>query len=277
MIPERGKKITKDVQRTHGERAIQMTQQKEKKSNAIQKDPELSPEDLIKKYNLLEEFVFSFSHDLKTPIISILGIADMMMKETQDNISEEHQYYLKRIRENSLSVLERIDQILIFSQDGKIQRTQVALDLNSIMKKSVSNYLSIIKERKIDITILERNSQVNVDKNEITFVFDNLIGNSIKYMGDQTHPNITVGIQGNSDQFVTVFVKDNGMGIPQDSLTQVFQMFSRASNVPSDISGSGIGLARVKRIIDSYGGKIWIESQEGKGTTVFFSLPSYNE
>lgn len=260
-----------------GNRVIQMDYQKEKKSDAIRSDSKLNPKELVEKYNLLEEFVFSFSHDLKTPIISILGIADMMIKETRDNLSEEHQYYLQRIRENSLGILQSIDQLLIFSQDGTIQKTEIVLDLNSIMKKSVSNYLTVIKERKIDITILERNSHVKADKNEMIFVFDNLIGNSIKYMGDQTQPNITIGIQGNNDNFITVFVKDNGMGIPQDSLSQVFQMFSRAPNVPSDISGAGIGLARVKRIVDSYGGKIWLESQEGKGTTVFFSLPSYKK
>lgn len=260
-----------------GNRVIQMDYQKEKKSDAIRSDSKLNPKELVEKYNLLEEFVFSFSHDLKTPIISILGIADMMIKETRDNLSEEHQYYLQRIRENSLGILQSIDQLLIFSQDGTIQKTEIVLDLNSIMKKSVSNYFTVIKERKIDITILERNSHVKADKNEMIFVFDNLIGNSIKYMGDQTQPNITIGIQGNNDNFITVFVKDNGMGIPQDSLSQVFQMFSRAPNVPSDISGAGIGLARVKRIVDSYGGKIWLESQEGKGTTVFFSLPSYKK
>ncbi|MHA2174598.1 MAG: sensor histidine kinase [Candidatus Hodarchaeales archaeon] len=251
--------------------------QKEKENNSNPGDTEKTHIDFLKKYQELEEFVYGLCHDLKTPVTSILGLAEMMEKESQDELSKDSQYYLKRIQENTLTILERINQILIFSQHGAIHKSETITDLNSLVDKSVSNFLPTIKEKKINFIVLEGYLRVKVDINEIINVFDNLIGNSIKYLGDQPEPNITIGVQDITDNYVTVFVNDNGIGIPRDSLSQVFEMFVRAPNVPSEVSGAGIGLARVKKIIDSYGGNVWLESKEGEGTTVYFSLPSYHD
>ncbi len=254
-----------------------MDSQNENIDERLLSNSEKSSDDLVEKYKALEEFVYSLCHDLKTPVVSILGLADIIENESYDRLSKDSQYYLKRIQENTRNIIERIDQILIFSQEGVLQKTEIITDLNSVVRRSISNFLPIIKTRKIDITVLESHLQVKIDLNDIIFVFDNLIGNSIKYMGNQTQPSITVGIQKDKEKYVTTYVKDNGIGIPNESLPQIFQMFSRASNVPTEITGTGIGLARVKKIINSYGGKIWLESVEGEGTTVFFSLPIHSD
>ena len=96
-------------------------------------------------------------------------------------------------------------------------------------------------------------------------------------MGNQTKPNIELGSLEGDSKFITVYVKDNGMGIPDSFKDKVFNIFSRAENVKSQkIEGSGIGLAHVKKIVETHGGKIWLESEEGNGTTIYFSLPLAN-
>ena len=115
--------------------------------------------------------------------------------------------------------------------------------------------------------------EVNVELNRMVQLFDNLIGNCIKFMGNQSSPLIRIGISDQDSEYVKIHVKDNGIGIPENSLTKVFNLFTRASNVNEEIEGSGIGLAQVKKIVETHEGKIWLESKEGEGTTISFTLP----
>ncbi|MFX0172610.1 MAG: ATP-binding protein [Candidatus Hodarchaeota archaeon] len=111
-------------------------------------------------------------------------------------------------------------------------------------------------------------------KNRILQLFSNLIGNSIKYRGDQPNLFIEIGIMKINSKFVTVYVKDNGMGISKDFHDKVFNIFSRSKSVEDQkIEGTGIGLAHVKKIVETHGGSIWMESEERVGTTMFFKLP----
>ncbi|MFW9906289.1 MAG: ATP-binding protein [Candidatus Thorarchaeota archaeon] len=105
-------------------------------------------------------------------------------------------------------------------------------------------------------------------------LFSNLIENSVKYISEQPEPFIEVGIQKVKSKLVTIFVKDNGMGIPEDFKSKVFNIFSRATNINNqEIIGTGIGLAHCKKIVETHGGEIWLESEEGKATTIFLQLP----
>lgn len=115
---------------------------------------------------------------------------------------------------------------------------------------------------------------INGEKNRMLQLFSNLIENSVKYISEQPEPFIEVGIQKVKSKLVTIFVKDNGMGIPEDFKSKVFNIFSRATNINNqEIIGTGIGLAHCKKIVETHGGEIWLESEEGKATTIFLQLP----
>jgi signal transduction histidine kinase len=168
-------------------------------------------------------------------------------------------------------------EILEYSRIGRVTQEKAKLNLKEIVDDSISQFMNQIQNKCIQISYKGEFPPVFAEKNRITQLFGNLIGNSIKYMGNQTRPNIELGTLEDDSKFITVYVKDNGMGIPNSFRNKVFNIFSRAENVKSqNIDGSGIGLAHVKKILETHGGKIWFESEEGSGTTMYFTLPLAN-
>lgn len=112
---------------------------------------------------------------------------------------------------------------------------------------------------------------VHVDRLRISEVVQNLVGNAVKFMGDQTRPTIEIGVQGTDTDGKPIFyVRDNGMGIDPKYHERIFGLFNR---LDPDIEGTGIGLTLVKRIVDIHGGRIWVQSEPGKGATFLFTLP----
>jgi signal transduction histidine kinase len=126
-----------------------------------------------------------------------------------------------------------------------------------------------IKSSGVEVSVAEDLPTVHVDRMRIAEVLVNLIGNSIRYRGEQPHPKIEIGYRLDGKETV-FFVKDNGMGLDKSQHEKVFELFYR---VDAHGEGTGAGLAIVKRIIEVHGGRIWIESEKGKGCTVCFTLP----
>jgi signal transduction histidine kinase len=115
---------------------------------------------------------------------------------------------------------------------------------------------------------------IYVQRERMMQVFANLIDNAIKYMGEKENKKIIIGKTELQDEFVTLHVKDNGIGIKKEYLPLIFQLFTRIPNgLPNSVSGSGVGLANVKKIIETHGGVIWVESVYQKGTSVYISIP----
>jgi signal transduction histidine kinase len=126
-----------------------------------------------------------------------------------------------------------------------------------------------LEERGITVTIQPNLPVVFGDRQRLTEVLQNLIDNATKFMGDEPKPKIEIGQQGEEDSKPVFFVKDNGIGISSKYHEQVFGLFNKLN---PDVEGTGIGLALVKRIIEIHGGRIWVESEVGKGSTFCFTL-----
>ena len=221
----------------------------------------------------VEEFMYSASHDLKTPVISILGFIETLKRDSKDILTPESLFYLERMESNTLHVISMIDEILEYSRIGRFTQEKTIVNLSTVINESFSRFSQIIKKKKIQVVLDPTFPDVEVELNRIVQLFDNLIGNSIKFMGNQSSPLIQVGITDSYPDFVKIYVKDNGIGIPEGSIGKVFNLFTRGSNVDESIEGSGIGLAQVKKIVELHQGKIWLDSKEGEGTTISFSLP----
>ncbi|MFW9854225.1 MAG: ATP-binding protein [Candidatus Thorarchaeota archaeon] len=230
---------------------------------------------LRNKNTEIEEFVYTISHDLKAPLISIQGFTAAIKEEYGEDLPEEAQFYLDRIIKNVQIIETQIKQILEYSRIGRIVTTPKRdLDLREIIEECLSQYTTQIKKNNIRIVISDEFPQIHAEENRMMQLFSNLIGNSIKYRGDNPSPIIEIGKHAIDENFIAIYVRDNGIGVPEKFQSRIFNLFARAPSMRTrDIEGTGIGLAHVKKIVETHGGRIWMESTEGVGTTIFFELP----
>ena len=220
----------------------------------------------------LETFVYSVSHDLKTPIVTIEGFIGALKEDFGDRLSEDAKTYLKYMSDASKNMEDLINDLLELSRIGRITEEKKDLPFVIIVEEALNILKPQLQEKGIKVHIQKDLPVVFGDKKRYVQVMENLLSNAIKYIGqDNQTPRIEVGIQKLNSQNV-FFVRDNGIGIEEKYFDKIFQVFQRLPSVKKFGEGTGIGLAIVKRIIELNGGKIWLTSEPGKGTTFFFTL-----
>lgn len=234
-----------------------------------------SNEELRNKSLEMEEFIYTISHDLKSPLVSILGFINLIHAEYKDTFPEDFNYYIERIEKNVEQMGKLITDILEYSKIGRISEEKEVYSLNEIINDVIGRFQPRLKQSSISINVEKRLPYIYIVKKRFTQVFENLIDNAIKYMGNEAKKKeINIGLKEKKGDYVTVFVQDTGIGIKKDYFPKLFQLFSRIpSPLNEEVSGSGIGLANVKKIIETHGGSIWLESEEGKGTIFYFDIP----
>lgn len=226
-------------------------------------------EKLEEKNNELEAFSYSISHDLRAPLRSINGFADILKEDFSDKIGEEGRRLLTVIKDNALKMGTLIDDILLYSRVGRQEPSSSEIDMNSLMNAIIKDLTLAYNNLKIKVDISELPT-VNGDLILIKQLFQNLIDNAIKYSSKNEEVNIRIGYE-NSEQAPVFFVKDNGVGFDAKYHDKLFGVFQRLHS-SNDFSGTGVGLAIVKRIVEKHKGKIWAESTEGKGATFFVTI-----
>ena len=235
-------------------------------------------EELTKSYVLLDEknkelesFVYTVSHDLKAPLVSLGGFASILLNDYNESLDETGQLYLSRIRANVQKMGDLIQDLLELSRVGRIVNDYESVDVTEIIGEALETLEIQLSERGTELVIQDNLPTVNCDKVRIKQVFENLVSNANKFMGEENDkPKIEIGFHEKEDSF-EFFVRDNGIGIQKEYQEKVFEIFTRLGDV--EVEGTGVGLAIVKKIIETPGGKIWIDSDAGKGTTVYFTLP----
>jgi signal transduction histidine kinase len=224
---------------------------------------------LEKKNEELERFTYTASHDLKAPLITIRGYLGYIEKDAK---SGNYQRLLKdtqRIGEATEKMHRLLSELLELSRISRIINKAEETLFADIVKDALERVENQIQERKVKIKVADELESVVVDKERMIEVVQNLVDNAIKFMGGQKNPKIEIGLEKREGTNV-YFVKDNGMGIRKEFQEKIFGLFDK---LDGDSEGTGIGLALVKRIIEVHGGKIWVESEEGKGATFYFTLP----
>ena len=173
------------------------------------------------------------------------------------------------------SCVTKMDHLLTdtlqLSRIGRVTNPPEDVSFVEIVQEALEQITGQIKSSGVEVSVAEDFPIVHVDRMRIVEVLVNLIGNSINYIGLQPHPRIEVGYRVEGEETV-FFVKDNGVGIDKKQHEKVFDLFYK---LDLNSKGTGIGLAIVKRIIKVHGGRIWIESEKGKGCTVCFTLPEH--
>ncbi|HDX9634889.1 ATP-binding protein [Bacillus cereus group sp. MYBK108-2] len=226
-----------------------------------------------------KELISNISHDLKTPITSIIGYVEGI-KDGVANTPEKMDKYLTTIHTKARHMDTLIDELFLFS---KLDLNRVpfqfeTVELNTFMQELIEEMQMDLSKEGIEVNLQLHASPlyVTADCEKINRVISNLIHNSVKYM-DKEEKKITVTVSSDNNK-VIVKVMDNGSGIESDTLPYIFERFYRAEQSRnSSTGGSGLGLAIAKQIVEEHGGEIWAESELGKGTSIFFSLEKVEE
>ena len=226
-------------------------------------------EELKKKDEELENFVYSVSHDLKAPVVSIQGFSSFLLTDHLDRLDDKGKRYLTRIQTNATKMQMIIEDLLAFSKVGMMVANPEDVPSYQIISEALAMLASQLEGLKVKVQ--RELPVIHCDRGRISQVFENLIGNSIKYMGKTESPLIEIGCEPRGE-FQEFYVRDNGIGIDPKYHQKIFQIFQRLNDV-EDVEGTGIGLAMVKKIVESHGGSVRVESEKEKGATFYFTLP----
>jgi signal transduction histidine kinase len=225
-------------------------------------------EELARKNAEMERFVYTVSHDLRTPLISMSGFLGFLKQDAEKGdmkrVDEDF-----RIVSDAITKMDKLLQdTLELSRIGRIVNPPENVPFGEIVSEALAQSPAKLSSKNVRVTVEDDLPIVQVDRIRLVEVLVNLLENSVKYMGDQPQPRIEIGKRLDCENMV-LFVRDNGIGIEPIRHDKVFELFYK---VDKKSEGSGAGLAIVKKIIEVHGGKIWIESDLGKGCTVCFTL-----
>jgi len=225
--------------------------------------------ELEEKNAELERFTYTASHDLKSPLITIKGFLGFVREDAKSGNIPRLEADLQRINDATEKMQRLLGDLLELSRIGRIVNKPALLDTNELVAEVIELLHGRISEGNVSIQVAENLPPVYGDRPRIHEVFQNLIDNAAKFMGDQANPRIEIGVHGEINGWPVFFVSDNGIGISPQFKDRIFGLFNK---LDPKTEGTGVGLALVKRIVEYHGGRIWIESAFGKGATFFFTL-----
>lgn len=235
----------------------------------IQRRVDERTKELTRSNKELERFAYIASHDLQEPLRKIGGFVDRLKTHLGDDLDKKSKQYMDFVTGGVDRMGELIQGLLSYSLVTTTKVEVTELDTNDVVAVAVDNLSETIAETGAKINY-KNLPVVFYDKVMLTQVFQNLIGNAIKYKGDVA-PKIDISAK-KASGYWEFSVKDNGMGMERKHLEHIFEMFQRLHR-KEDISGTGIGLSLCQKIVERYGGRIWVESSPGKGSTFFFTVP----
>jgi len=239
----------------------------------LYKDTVLKKEEITLRNQELDEFAYIVSHDLKEPLAGISFIATLLVQDYYENIDEQGQTYINSLMDFSKRLDELIDALLDLSRIGRIKHPSEKVNIGNVIKEVKQNLSYSIETKNVDIIAPEEDLFVWGDRIRIVQVFNNLISNAIKF-NDKDHPVVEISAQKLDENMYQFSVRDNGIGIESEYFDKIFKIFERL-NAREDYEGTGAGLTIVKKIVETHGGMIWLESILDEGTTFYFTLPRY--
>jgi PAS domain S-box-containing protein len=222
-------------------------------------------------------FVSNVSHELRTPLTAIKASADNMLDRLLGDLNEKQTGYLTRIKSNTDRLARLINDLLDLStiEAGKINLRLMNLPLVALVKEAAESLRPVATEKLIQLKVVSADPKAIAwaDRDKVIQVLMNLIGNALKFT--PPHGTVTVGVTKNDAAWMQISVTDSGPGIPAEEVSNVFGRFYQIDRAGKQkTQGTGLGLAISKALVEMHGGKIWVESEVGKGSVFYFTLPA---
>jgi len=236
--------------------------------------------ELEKARQLQADFAAMIVHDLRSPLTSIIGTAALLKEGLLGPLNDEQRKWLSRIEAGSCTLVDLVSDFLDVSklEAGAVNLDKRRVDLNRLVQASLENHLLLAKDKGICLTsCLDRTlPQVQADPSRLEQVLGNLLSNALKFTPEGG--KIEVGTSRDNGNGTRIWVKDSGVGIPPQEIGYLFEKYRQTSSGKnSKQKGTGLGLVICKMIVETHGGKIWVDSEEGKGSTFTLMLPSQSE
>ena len=219
----------------------------------------------------LQQFAYSASHDLQEPIRNVAVYSEIVANRYQHVLDEDGQQFLGFLRDGGRRLATLVRDLLAYTRASMMELSETPISSAEVFEKSLANLTEAIRECKAVVTH-DTLPDVFMGESHLQQIFQNLIGNALKYRGDQP-PRVHVS-SSERDGFWCFMVRDNGIGIDPQYKERIFGLFKRLHH-DTKYGGTGIGLAICQRVVERYGGRIWVESQPGKGSSFFFTLPRH--
>lgn len=226
-------------------------------------------EELTRSNQELDQFAYVVSHDLQQPLQSITGFVSLIHLKYWSILDAEAQDYLTRIKGAGQRMQRLIQDLLAYARAGNQTTTFAAIDCNDLLNDTLANLQTLLVEKGATIAH-DHLPTVMGNYTQLGQLLQNLITNAIKFVPPQQSPHVRIDVSPHAEQWL-FSVQDNGIGISPEHLERIFEAFQRC-HADQNYSGTGIGLATCKRIVELHGGRIWAESQVGEGTTFYFTL-----
>lgn len=217
----------------------------------------------------LENYTYVVSHDLKAPLRAIRSFSSFLLEDYGAEIDDTGQDYLNRIVKAAESMNALIEDLLLLSRVGRKFTKVEMVDLNDLLEEIVSDLKPMIEKRNSEV-VVNKLPKISIQRTWIKQLFMNLIDNGLKFNESKT-PRVEVKCSAGAKDYM-FSVQDNGIGIKQQYHRRIFNLFERL-NGKEEYEGTGAGLAICKRVVENFGGRIWVESTLGKGSTFFFTIP----
>jgi signal transduction histidine kinase len=230
--------------------------------------------DFARKTNReLDTIIQTIAHDLKSPLVSVMGFSDLLLENaSKHNVTDEGVRLLSRVNINASYMKNLVDSLLEFARIGEISSNIEDISLKDVLKKAKAQLHYVIEERGAVVNIPKDLPIIHADRLKITQVFLNLISNAVKFVPKDKTPVVNITLD-EDDEYYNISVIDNGIGVSEKELGNIFKIFHRVEDIK--VSGTGVGLAIVKKILDDHGGRISAKSREGSGTEFIVSLKKY--
>jgi PAS domain S-box-containing protein len=228
-------------------------------------------DDLRRANQDLEQFAFSASHDLQEPLRAVKIYTELLAKRHSEKLDGEAQEFMQFVRNGATRMETLVRDLLAYTQISKFDKAKELANASEALDGALQNLSGVIAEAGAQINA-DSLPAVRVHGLHLQQLFQNLVGNAIKYRSPGRVPEVHVGVERQGDDWL-FSVSDNGIGIDRKYQAIIFGLFKRLHH-ETEYAGTGIGLAICQRIVDRYDGRIWVESEPGRGSTFRFTLPA---
>ncbi len=217
----------------------------------------------------LEQFAYIASHDLQEPLRMISSFTQLLARRYKGRLDKDADEFIGYIVDGTIRMQRMVEDLLAYSRVGTRGKPFEPTNCEAVFDQAVTNLKAIIEENGAVVTH-DALPTVIADVSQLIQLFQNLIGNAIKFRREEP-PQVHISAQRKGNEWI-FSVQDNGIGIAPEFMEHIFKMFQREYS--AEYPGTGVGLAICKKIVERHGGRIWVESEKGKGSTFYFTIPA---